>query len=230
MIPIELQRDKQGLLYLTEDTILRRKPLSIDKRENLENRYYQHLFYSIPSTDEYIIKYCITCYTRKEIKKIKYILEYLINKQKYFPDIDFPIAYFVQCKKLAGLIVKYYKDGLSCDAIFNLHELNELGKYYYHDEDSIRNLFILYNELLEKVNSMFEKEIYYTDLNQGNVIIDNNKLKVIDFDNRFLLFDNKDRSLRIVLNGFYFFLKRLPQVQAQQNQPKHQHTYRNLPF
>ena len=207
MIPIELKKDKDGLLYYSEDDILRRTPLMIDKRDNLDNRYYQHSFYSIPSTDEYIIKYCITCYTRKEIRKIKYMLDFLIKNQNNIPSVDFPIGYFVQRKKLAGLIIKYYKNGISCDNIFNLCDIENIGKYYYHDEDSIHNLFNLYNELLEIIWQMFENNVYYTDINPGNVIIDNNKIKMIDFDYRYVLFDKKDESLKIVLSGYYYFLK-----------------------
>ena len=206
MIPIELNRDKDGLLYYRDDNILTKPQLALDKRANIENRYFHNGFYPIPSTDEYIIKFCYTCFTRKEIKEIKYMLDNLVNKQKNVSNVDFPIAYFALRKKLYGLIVKYYKDGIACANVFESHCIETLGKYYYHNEDSIHNLFMLYDELLNIVYEMFENGIYYTDLNLGNIVINDNKLKVIDFDPRYVFFNQKDERLRNVLDGYYLFI------------------------
>ena len=207
MIPLEMQMDKKGLLFIRDDNILREQQMMIDRRKNLENRYYQNGFYKIPSTDDYIIKYSYTCFTRKEIKAIKYMLETLISKQSEISEVDFPIGYFAYRKTLTGLIVRYYKNGQACDNIFETHEIEYLGKYYYHDEDNIRNLFILFDELLNIIYKMFENGIYYSDTNPGNIIIDDNALKLIDFDYRYVFFDNKDLRLKTILRGFSFFLK-----------------------
>ena len=78
MIPFELKRDKDGLLYLEDDNVFKKGSLNLDKRFDIDE-YYQNYFYPIDSTDEYIIKYRSTEYTRKEIKKVKEMLINLID-------------------------------------------------------------------------------------------------------------------------------------------------------
>lgn len=201
MIPYDLKRDKDGLLYLQDEDILRKSTLRIDKRGEVDE-YYQQYFYPIASSDDYIIKYSCTWYTRKQIKRIKEMLANLVYKQKDIPNVDFPIAYFVHMKRLSGLIVKYYKDGISFDNVAKLQDIEAIGKYYYHDEDNIHNLFMLYEELLNLSNELFEKGVYYTDLNQGNIVLDNNQVKLIDFDYRFVLFDQKDACLPFIITNY----------------------------
>ena len=45
MIPYELKRYKDGILYYEENDILRRRPLSIDKRESRYEKYYQNIWF-----------------------------------------------------------------------------------------------------------------------------------------------------------------------------------------
>ena len=207
MIPLELEIDKEGLLYYKNRNITSLNPLLIDNRKIEEDRYYQHSFYSFPSTDEYIIKYCCTVFTRKEIKIIKEMLLKLREKQNDLPNIDFPIGYFIERKKLAGIIVKYYKNGVSCDNVIEKGDIEALGKYYYHDEDNNHNLFLLLNDYLDLLYEMFENGIYYLDTNPGNIILDDNKVKIIDFDHGYVKFDNKDNCLKSIMWGFNYLLK-----------------------
>ena len=84
MIPCELKYDKDGLLYLEDDNLFKRKGLHIDKRTGIDE-YFQGFFYSLASTDEYIIKYNSTEFTKKEIIAIKEMLLKLVEKQKNIP-------------------------------------------------------------------------------------------------------------------------------------------------
>lgn len=206
MIPYDLKRDKDGLLYLQDEDILRKSTLRIDKRGEVDE-YYQQNFYPISTSDDYIIKYNCTWYTRKEIKRIKEMLANLVYRQKDIPNVDFPIAYFVHMKRLSGLIVKYYKDGISFDNVAKLQDIEAIGKYYYHDEDNIHNLFMLYEELLNVSNELFENGVYYTDINQGNVVLNNNQVKLIDFDYRYVLFDRKDFILPFIITNYFRFVR-----------------------
>ena len=201
MLPLELKSDKNGLLYMEDKTIIKRISLPIDKRI-VDERYYQNSFYRINSTDDYIIKYSHTPFMKKEREKIMAMLEQLVIRQKQVPDVDFPIGYFRRWHKLAGLIVRYYPNGISFDNIVVNGDIEGFGKYYYHDEDSIHNLFLFFYNVLDIVYEMFENEIYYGDINHGNIVLTDNKVKIIDFDYRFVHFDNKDKNLAAIMYAY----------------------------
>ena len=202
MLPINLKVDKEGLLYLEDGDVSRKSPFLIDKRNFNCERYYSNGFYRIPGSDDYIVKYSYTAFTRKERKCIKNMLYYLVSKQSLFPDIDFPIGYYNDNRKLAGLIVKYYKDSVSCDDVFNMRDIFAISKYYAHDDGVVRNLFLLFNDILNLSEKLFEEGIYYIDLNPGNILLVDNEIKLIDFDHNYVKFDNKDKCLASIL-GIY---------------------------
>ena len=84
-----------------------------------------------------------------------------------------------------------------------------LKSVYMHDEDSIHNTFILFLDILEKAYEMFENEIYFSDYNPSNIVFLNNEAKIIDFDPRFIKFDDKDLGLHNVLGGYHYFLEKV---------------------
>lgn len=207
MLPMNLKVDKKGLNYLDDDRILLHSQLLIDNRQVSDNRYYPCGFYRIPNTDDYIIKYCYTCYTRKEIKAIKEMLAYFAEKQNKVPSVDFPIGYFNNGRKLAGQIIKFYPTGVSYDDIMKEKDINLISKHYAHDDDAIHNMFLLFDEVLDDVYEMFENGIYYLDTNPGNIILNDNKVKLIDFDPYYVKFDNKDARLIKMMDSYCFLLK-----------------------
>ena len=207
MIPLELKRDKDGLLYASDEDIVKRPSLLIDHRPVNEYRYDQCGFYSFDSTDEYIIKYYYNRVIRRTRKLTKQMLINLITRQKNIPDVDFPIGYFKEKYYLAGLIIKYYKTGISLDNICKDKSLSLLSKYYYHDEDDIHNVFLLFYELLDIIYEMFENGVYYNDIHPGNIVIFDNKIKIIDFDPYRVRFDNKDERLSNIMNNYCLFMK-----------------------
>ncbi len=207
MIPFELKMDKDGLLYIEDERIITHEDLFIDKREFKNERYYSNGFFRLPYSMDYIIKYSYTIFTRKEINQIKNMLSILVSKQKEIPDIDFPIGYFKQWRKLAGLIIKYYPDGISCDNVFNHHDIEEIGKFYAHDEDNYRNLFLIFEGVLSLVQEMFENGIYYTDLNPGNIMLVDNEIKLIDFDPYYVKFTDKDKLFKSIMKTYCELIK-----------------------
>ena len=206
MIPCELKYDKDGLLYLEDDNVFKRKSLHIDKRTGIDE-YFQGFFYSLDSTDDYIIKYNSTEFTKKEIVAVKEMLKTLVEKQKNISRVDFPIGYLVHMKKLSGLIIKYYKDSISFYDIIKTRDFNYLGKYYSHDDNILHNLFLLYQDVLDIIYELLDNDICYTDINPGNVIITDNQIKLIDFDHKYVLFNQKDTILKDVMNNFSQFVK-----------------------
>lgn len=207
MLPLELKRDKDGLLFIDDDRIFMHSPLLIDHREVSEYCYYPSAFYRLLSTNDYIIKYAFTHYTRKETKEFKQMLINLTEKQDKLPNIDFPIGYFKNGNRYAGQIIKYYQDGISCEDIIKEKDINLIGKYFAHDEDNIHNMFLLFDEVLTRVYEMFENGIYYLDINTGNIILNDNQVKLIDFDPYYVQFDNKDDQLRKIMGAYILLLK-----------------------
>ena len=209
MLPLDLKVDKDGLLYLDDEEILRNGPLLIDKRNFKCERYYYNGFYRMKDNDDYIVKYSYTAFTKKEREAIKNMIYNLVNKQHLFPDIDFPIGYFKKDRKLEGIIVKYYKDSISCERVFDMHDIFEISKYYAHDDGVVRNLFHLFNDILDMAYRLFEEGIYYIDLNPGNFLFVDNEIKLIDFDHIYVRFDNKDKCLESIMGIYSNLLKEI---------------------
>ncbi len=206
MLPMELKRDKYGLLYTDDVELIRYGCLDIDKRVFENERYYTNKFYSFPSTDDYIIKFSETGFTRRERRKMLEMLDILVSKQKDVKDVDFPIGYYAFMKKFAGFIIPYYKNGIAYDQVLLSKDINELSKYYPHDEDGLHNMVLLLYDVLDLVQEMFDNGIYYSDINPGNIILTDEKVRLIDFDYRFVKFVNKDESLTKIMQCYKFLL------------------------
>ena len=152
-LPSEMQLDKHNLWYIDFD-FTKGKLLNIDNRKYNPNRYFHNGFYKIPSTDDYIIKYSYTVFTRGQIKRIRNMLLMLMEKQKNVLNTDFPIGYCNCNNKLCGLIIKYYADSISLGELMLLKDLNQLMNYYMKDDDKIHNLFLLFNEVLNNLSML----------------------------------------------------------------------------
>ena len=207
MLPFELKKDKEGLFYIDDKKILKYNSLLLDNRIINENKYDQYGFYRLFSTDEYIIKYNYNPYMKEARERIKKMLFILQSKQDNISTVDFPIGYYKKFLKLQGLIIKYYKNGISLDNTILTGDIEGLGKYYYHDEDNIHNLFLLFNEILDTIYEMFENGIYYRDIHPGNIVLTDNKAKIIDFDYRLVHFNNKDSNLAIIMSNYDLLLR-----------------------
>lgn len=207
MIPLELKIDKEGLLYYENDKLLMESPLRIGDWDSFEEKYYNYSFYDVLSNHDYIVKFCSTVYTRKERLAIKEMLKKLIAAQDRVKSVDFPIGYYVLNKRLYGTIIKYYPNALSLDKITEDRDINSLNKYYYHDDDSIHNLFLLFNDVLNSLMEMYNQSILYFDSNPGNIVLYNNEAKIIDFDFRFIKFDQNYYRLPYLFENYISLVK-----------------------
>ena len=202
MQPLELKKDRDGLLYVDNRKLLVNDML-LDKRKlDLDQKYYTHGYFRLTSTIDYIIKYCYTELTKKESNEYKEMLYNLVSKQSSIIRTDFPIGYFKDHRKVSGLIIKYYEGGISLDNILKEHDINLIDKYFLHDDDIIHNLFMLFYDIINNIRKMFDNNIYYLDINLSNFILYNNAVKIIDFEPRTVKFDNKDTRLINILR-FY---------------------------
>ena len=110
--------------------------------------------------------------------------------QKNIEDIDFPIGYYLEDNYARGQIIKYYKNSPSLFHLIKEKDINILDKYYYHDDDSIHNLYMILLDILNLIEELFENGVYYTDIHSGNFVINNNNIKLIDFDYNYIYFKN----------------------------------------
>lgn len=202
--------DKDGLKYM-RCPLLGAKYLFIDKRPYNPDRYYQSGFYAIDGSDDYIMKYSYTVYTRVQIKKIKEMLINLVNRQKNVTKTDFPIGYCLNNKdKLCGQIVPFYQNGKSLNDVMNKCDLSFLNNFYLHDDNKDHNLFELFRDILSSIEEMVDNGIFYTDINNGNIILYNNMVKIIDFDYLYVAFNKegleKDNNIKVLLFNFFMSL------------------------
>ncbi len=199
MFPYELKEDKEGLPYIDGRELTNKIPLFIDHREFLHERYYPCAYMGLYSNDEYIIKNCITIFTRKEIKEIKEMLRELIARQSLVPDVKFPIGYYQDRKKLSGLVVKFYKKAMSLCDILDNPDLENFEKYYKHDDDNIHNVFLMLEDILGLVYEMFESGISYKGIFADNVLLHQNNVRLIDFKPSYVSFKTNDEELEKIM-------------------------------
>ena len=191
---MELKTDKDGLKYLNylpNDS----KELFIDNRTFNYDHHFDSKFYTIPNEQEYIIKHSCLSYSYVQLKKIKEMLLRLTIKQPNVLKTDFPIGYIVDEEdNYYGQIIKYYPDGISLSDALLKADLIGLFEYYMMDDDGIHNMFMLFLDVLDCLEEMVDNGVYFSDVNNGNIILYNNIVKIIDFDYRYVSFDRKNKT------------------------------------
>ena len=197
MIPLEIKEDRHGLLYINSKD-LDIKENSINHDFNNTNGYY---FISIPSTDEYIIKYSKEVSKENSLLLKRMLCEFNKIRLK-IDDIDFPIGYYIDDNIIKGIVIYYYKHAISLKDFSEKYDIEDLTKFYYYDDNVFHNLTLLYDEILLKHEKMFDEKIYYLDVNSGNFVLYQNKVKVIDFEPNLMIFGKDNYYYRRVLGCF----------------------------
>ena len=205
-IPMECKIDKNGLFYIDNDSFKKYSLRFNDiEKINLCN------FYELLSTEDYIIKCSNTINNEKTI-------EMLLKFQKYqglIKKTDFPIGYYLDNGDIKGLIIPYYSNSPSLMTIKRTYDLAELSKYYYHSDDIIKNVYLLCMDIINIVEELYQKKIYYLDVHDGNFVFSNNEVKLIDFDPNYIEFsDNEKKDNFYILtycleNMIIYFFKKL---------------------
>ena len=181
MIPNELKKDRKGIPYLDETYDLSDRLLFLDNRVDKADNT-KSIFYSLKTTNDYIIKKPAMDLDRKERIAYMNMLVSLLQKQNKISNTEFPIGYYKEKNKLTGLIIKYYSKGISLDQIIRKRDFSLLKRYYSHSEDNTQNLFMLLNDYLNCLFELYQNDIYYLDIITNNIVIDNNQVKIIDFE------------------------------------------------
>ena len=163
-------------------------------------------FYELLTLKDYIIKY-----SKKEIPKDEYL-----NMLKIFKDTkekitltDFPIGYYEEGNIFKGTIIPYYPNSISLLQTTENRTLADLKKHYYHDDDNLHNLYVLLNNILDILEELQNNGISYLDSNPSNFLIKDNKIKLIDFEPKYLYYGLNNKNICATLLRFddlVFFL------------------------
>ena len=102
----------------------------------------------------------------------------------------FPIAYYQENSKLRGLVIPYYDKGISIRNVIKSNKTEKFMSLYNHSNNLEENFMYLYLEILSLLEKMYQEKISYLDIHGGNFIIYQNQIKVIDFDPRYVKFNN----------------------------------------
>ena len=217
MIPLELKFDHDGILYLDK---------KIDEKDSItfensnKSRYYR--FYHIPSTQEYIIKYRIQNLSSNDITITKNMLEEFNKIREKVLSIDLPIGYYVENKKIKGLIIYYYQQALSLKDFLCQYTFSDLLQYYSREDNPYQNIIKMYLDIISLIEQLLDEHVYYWDIHSGNFIFYQNQVKLIDFEPTELSFAKDNRlfyerilyALKMLINhtnmklGLYSYLEK----------------------
>ena len=174
--PKELKKDDNDLMYI-EDNMIINYPLYFKSNDF----HCKKVFYQIPGSNEYIVKY--ENYNQISQEALFNMLERFERIKSNIKNIDFPIGYFKNQNNVKGTIIYYYQSGLSLkNVLANNEGLENLKKYYQHDDNMVHNLFLMLLDILDLIEEMYQNKVYYYDINCTNFILDKNAIKVIDFE------------------------------------------------
>ena len=194
-----LKVGKKGLNYIDKEDV---KLTKISFPEVGRKKHLKRDFYTIEGIDDYIIKSCKETPKRfNESTNLK-LLRNLIKKQGLLPEVDFPIGYFSNLGHTEGTIIPYY-NAPSLSQIFYFQSFNDLRKYYNHENNDIDNLISMFLDVLTIIRKMYENKVIYTDIHSGNFVLDNNKVKIIDFDPGTIWFSDIGHFNRDIVLVYY---------------------------
>ena len=198
---LPLRLDRKGLCYLEAGDVSCKE--IVFRHHNNKPYEYQAHFYTIDGTDNYIIKDCTMYPLLFNRKRNLKLLKELINRQKYFTNIDFPIAYYKSYQMLKGIVIPYYKDSLSLYELLYFSSFSQLKEHYNHESNEIDNLISLLLDILELISTMYYKGMCYVDINSSNFVFYKNNVKVIDFEpSRIYFKDRDDWYLKRILSNY----------------------------
>lgn len=172
---MEYIKDKKGIncLYINEEFLRENTEMMKFSKVSEEQKYD---FYKIKDED---ILLKIQKYYQNENEEDN--IEKLCDIQKNVSLTDFPIGKVIYNSQYCGQIQKFYNNSVSLNTVTR-DGFELFGKFYKKDNDEIYNLMIFFNELLDIIEELVKNKVYYFDFNFGNILIHNNSLKLIDFE------------------------------------------------
>ena len=216
MLSLGLKEDRRGIPYIDESEIISKKYINVDTR-NIEADCKSEYYLFVPN-DKYIIKTIPEISFGEDRSQYLDMVAALIKKQEIIQLTDFPIGYYRKNNILEGLIIRYYKAGKSLEELSERQDISMIKQYYNHSENNIRNLFLLLADLLKVLEELSKNGVYYIDVHNGNAIITDNKVKLIDFEPSHIVFkDNKCKALHTIIRNYIDLLSSLLNIYELRN-------------
>ena len=116
---------------------------------------------------------------------------------------DLPVSYYMENNNIVGTVIPYYPDTTPLYSISKTRKISQLLEEYKHDEDCIRNVFCLYNDILDIFQELLDNGIFYYDSNSTNFVFSDNEVRLIDFDPKRIMYDANHKEYKTVIDGLY---------------------------
>lgn len=207
MYPFEMYKDDKGINCVDWNDSLNEKKFITTTFNKDEIRECSKRFFQFFSTDDYLMR--LNKNMNRDDKSLYDLVTNLYCMQKKFPEIDFPIGVVRYNENVIGQIIRYYENAKSLKDVAVFEDLSSLNKYFQRDEDSIRNLFIIYREILELLENLYDNDIAYLDVHAGNFVFYNDKIKIIDFEPGYISFGKMHYNELIVIRNFISLMTRI---------------------
>jgi len=195
--------DNNGIFYFDEhdkgEEIFFKK--DVDKKNPLE----LSRFYKLLNNPEFIIKYATYNFDNE---KIINMLRRFMELQKKVHLTDLPTSYYMEDGIMKGTVIPYYPDSENLYRIALTRNLLNLANYYYHDDDMLHNLFLLFSDMVDIIEELVDNNISYFDTNPSNFVFSNNQIKLIDFDPECdrIKYEVDKKSIRKILKEIDFLV------------------------
>lgn len=189
-----MKYDSKGLTYYDETSKGELVTFS-----NISDLTIKNNFFKLLDNPNYIIKKA----DNLDINRLMIMLTKFNELNSVIAKTDLPLSYYMEDNKVEGTVIPYYPDTTPLYTISKTRTIGNLVPLYNHDEDKIRNIFCLYNDILDIFQELLDNGVYYYDSNSTNFVFSNNEVKLIDFDPKRILFDGNHKEYKIVLEGLY---------------------------
>ena len=189
-----MKYDNKGLTYYDETSKGELVTFS-----NISDITIKNNFFKLLDNPNYIIKK----FDNLDINRLITMLTNFNELNNNIKKTDLPLSYYMENNSIVGTVIPFYPDTTPLYTISKTRMISNLVSLYNHDEDKIRNVFCLYNDILDIFQELLDNGVYYYDSNSTNFVFSNNEVKLIDFDPKRVLFDGNHKEYKFVLEGLY---------------------------
>lgn len=215
----DFKKDENGALFLRVSDVKKNSLIDVDERffADIALTARKSGFYPVAmrtengnSGIEWVAKLNTSISNSRGAKDQQGMIAYLsvLAQQGLVKRTDLPIAYVTSgfgYNDYRGEVFRYYPRGIALYQIMAQRKIDSIKNYYRHDDDSEINLLLLIREYVKNLLELWQCGIIYFDFNEGNIIIDENKVKIIDWDNNYVFWDNnwtpkdeKEKAIKLV--------------------------------
>ena len=186
-------KDNNGLLWFNESSKGQEIEFIIPGTKQRNSTFYEFI-----DNPNFIIKKESKDFNREELL---YMLSIFNDVNDNVIKTDLPTMYYKENDLICGSIVPYYGNSKTLYEISKTKKLEKLMEVYKKDDDVIHNLFMLQDEILDIMEELFDNNICYYDSNSTNFVFKDGNVHLIDFDPKYIYFDQKRRHLYQTLLG-----------------------------